>query len=343
MKPFALITPLLFLIACTVVRAETPATPAADPAATPTTAAPTPPASETPATQTRKQSPSAKQWIDWLPPTLPPHEVEWLRDGSVLSLYFPQQLAQAHGSVLVMPPAGQHAAWPDHIRALSEQLPAHGWNVLVVTPAEDALQPAPATTPAETTTTPATPVAAAETDEIAQAAGSPIPPKTDPVVAPAPAEDATASPSLLALRAGLVVLEDKGQQSQAQKNVVLIGMGASGMTALALAQEKIDVDKSIRGLVLADLPETAKPEQKLANILRLQPIAVLDISHPDGRDALQRRAAQLKQFHTYYTVLLPEPLATIQQANDRFARRLRGWLMRYVPDQPQAQPASGAQ
>lgn len=324
MQPIRVIT-LLLCLATAAVAAEPTTAPATDAAA---------PAAPPPATP-RKQSPSAKQWVNWLPPTLPPHEVEWLQDDSVFSLYFPQQLAEARGAVLLVPAAGQHAAWPDHIRALSEQLPAHGWHVLAVTPAADAPQPAAATAPADTAAPPdATTPDPAEADAIARAAGAPtvtrgLTPQTggeeptgaEPTPAAAPA-------SLAALRAGLALLESKGQN-----NVVLIGMGAGGMTALALAHESMGANAAIRGLVLADLPPTAQPQQQLADILRLHPIAVLDISHPQGRDALQRRAHQLRQFDGYYTVLLPEPLATIQQGNDRLARRVRGWLTRYVPGQ----------
>jgi len=270
--------------------------------------------------------------VKWLPPILPPHEVEWLQENSVFSLYFPQQLAEAKGSVLLIPAAGQHAAWPDHIRALCEQLPANGWSVLVVT--SIAAAPTPPSANAAAAATPTT----AEANEATAAADAQPAAAAEPApVAPAPTE----AMMLDVLHSGIALLESKGQ-----KNTIVIGMGEGGMSAVELAHKEMGTDGSVKGLVLADLPELARPAQKLSEIFRLHPIPVLDITHPDGRDAQHLRAAQLKQFPQYYAVQLPEPMADIQMSNDRFARRVRGWLTRYVSgeqkagqQQPSGQPA----
>jgi len=298
---------------------------AAEPAAAPATAGPTAPAtpSESVTFSGRKSSPTPQQWTQGLSPTLPPHEVEWLQDNRVFSLYFPQQLAQAKGSVLLVPAAGQHAAWPDHIRALSEQLPPNGWSVLIVTPVADPLPSATTPTPAA-----ATPATTAATDESAATA--------QPATAAAPA--ATGAIDMIdVLHAGVALLESKGQ-----KNTVVIGMGAGGVTAVELAHKDMGSSGSVKGLVLADLPELARPAQKLSEIFRLHPILVLDIVHPEARDALRLRQGQLKQFPQYYAVQLPEPMADIQQSNDRFARRVRGWLTRYVSGEQKSGAKPGA-
>lgn len=318
-----------FLLALLSLPLLSPPLLAADPAQTPaTTVESTTP--ESVSQEGRKSSPSLRQWVKWLPPTLPPHEVEWLRDNSVFSLYFPQQLAQGKGSVLLIPAAGQHAAWPDHIRALSEQLPPNGWSVLIVTPIANLLPPSeqpPAEQPA------------ADTPSAAQAEPTPAaetPPAAAPTTPPEPA--VTAAPAgnaemIEVLHAGIALLESKGQ-----KNTIVIGMGESGMVAVELAHKDMGTKGSVKGVVLADLPALARPAQKLSEIFRLHPILVLDITHPEGRDAQRMRASQLKQFPQYYAVRLPAPMADIQQSNDRFARRVRGWLTRYVSGEQKSGP-----
>lgn len=337
-KKIALLLLLQLLLLPLHLQAEQAAAPSAAQPAAPTEAST--PASV--ATASRKSSPTLQQWVNWLPPSLPPHEIEWLQENSVFSLYFPQQLAEAKGSVLLVPAAGQHAAWPDHIRALSGQLPAHGWSVLVVTPAT--VTPPPSATAAVTTTpeTAAEP-AGGNTPEVDEVA--PATPAAEPASAPAATTEATttkpvtAEPDNLAvLRAGLSLLESKGQ-----KNTVVIGMGDGGLTALELVHKNMGTDNRVHGLILADLPEQARPAQKLAEIFRLHPIVVLDISHPAGRAAWRVRVSQLKQFPHYRAVLLPEPVASIQHSNDRLARRVRGWLTRYVSGEQKSGPAaSGA-
>jgi len=296
--------------------AAAPAAPAVDAAKAAEAATP---ASVSP--DNRKSSPTLQQWVQWLPPTLPAHEVEWLRDNSVFSLYFPQQTANGKGAVLVVPAIGQHAAWPDHIRAISEQLPPNGWSVLIVTPTAQAEKPA---------ATAATPKAAgAEAGATAQPASATAPADT------APGSDDTEMTSML--QAGITLLESKGQ-----KNTIIIAMGDSGIDAVMLAHKNMGTDSSVKGLVLADMSALARTAQKLAEIFRLHPIQVLDIVHPQQLDAQRLRAAQLKQFAQYYAVQLPEPMADIQQGNDRFARRVRGWLTRYVSGKQKSGPKADA-
>lgn len=314
---FALLS--LLLLAPTLSAAEPEAAPAVPAAAT----EPTTP--ESVASQDRKSSPSIQQWVNWLPPTLPPHEVEWLRDNTVFSLYFPQQLAEARGSVLLVPAAGQHAAWPDHIRALTEQLPPNGWSVLVVTPMAASPPPQPAPPPN------ATPQDSAAVDETAAAAQPAT--AAEPSAASSPETAAVDSNMLDVLHAGIALLESKGQ-----KNTILIGMGDGGMAAVELAHKDMGTGSSVKGLVLADLPALARPAQKLSEIFRLHPLMVLDIVHPESREAQRLRAGQLKQFPQYYVVQVPEPMADIQQRNDRFARRVRGWLTRYVSGEQKSGP-----
>jgi len=281
--------------------------------------------SESVASDSRKSSPTLQQWVQWLPPTLPAHEVEWLRDNTVFCLYFPQQTAKAKGAVLVVPAIGQHAAWPNHIRALSEQLPPNGWSVLIVTPIAQAEKP----------------FAKPTVDAAA--------PKTDSVDTSAPSQPASAPESsgnehtsddtdmTAMLQAGITLLESKDQ-----KNIIIIGFGDNGMDAVLLAHKNMGTGSSVKGLVLADMSALARPAQKLSEIFRLNPIQVLDIVHPQELDAQRLRAAQLKQFPQYYAVQLPEPMADIQQGNDRFARRVRGWLTRYVSGRQKSGPKPNA-
>lgn len=327
--PFLLALLFLSLLAPTLSAAEPEAAPAAPAVAT----EPTAPASV--ASQGRKSSPTIHQWVNWLPPALPPHEVEWLRDNTVFSLYFPQQLADARGSVLLVPAAGQHAAWPDHIRALTEQLPPHGWSVLVVTPVAASPPPPPAPPPQATPQQP-TPPDSAEVDEAAAAQPATA---AEPSTASSPETASVDSNMLDVLHAGIALLESKGQ-----KNTILIGMGDGGMAAVELAHKDMGTGSSVKGLVLADLPALARPAQKLSEIFRLHPLMVLDIVHPESREAQRLRAGQLKQFPQYYVVQLPEPMADIQQRNDRLARRVRGWLTRYVSGEQKSgpQPAASA-
>jgi hypothetical protein len=312
--------------------------PAAEPEAAPAAPATTeqPPASPSVAPEGLKSSPTTRQWVNWLPPTLPPHEVEWLRDNTVFSLYFPQQLAQGKGSVLLVPAVGQHAAWPDHVRALTEQLPPNGWSVLVITPVAGASPPSAAAGAPEPQSQPS--AEADATEPAAQPAATPEP------VAASGTDAALADSNMLdVLHAGISLLEGKGQ-----KNTIVIGMGDGGVTAVELAHKGMGTDGSVKGLVLVDMPTLARPAQKLSEIFRLHPLMVLDITHPEGRDAQRVRAGQLKQFEQYYSVQLPEPMADIQQSNDRLARRVRGWLTRYVSGEqksgpkPPAAPASAA-
>lgn len=230
------------------------------------------------------------------------------------------------GSVLIVPDAGQHAAWPDIVAALFDQLPLHGWHTLAPALPPPAVQ-AVSVTPAVQAASAAAEAGTTEPDTLAATAEpvtTPAPPVTDNGETTAPLPDAIAQQRL---QVALQHLNQNGDTG----TVIAIGIGHGALRAARLVAA---APQTFAGLVLINANGAADPEFELTPLLAALELPTLELlTAPSATDRQQAaaRARQLNAHGQFAQVLLPVPAATVPAMElryDNVARRVRGWLDR---------------
>ncbi|MDX9874291.1 MAG: DUF3530 family protein [Spongiibacteraceae bacterium] len=248
------------------------------------------------------------------------------------------------GSVLIVPDAGQHAAWPGLISALFEQLPLHGWHtlapalpppeaVLVSTLPADPAASAPATEPAS-----GTDPEAQSTQTVLPAAGdaADVPASSaEEIAADAPAVAAVLAPTAESiaqqrLQLALGHLRQQGNETGS----VAIGIGYGALRAVRLATAD---PQAFSALALINVDLNPAESAELIDLLAALELPVLDLLTAPAaaqRQAAISRARQLTAHSAYEQVTLPTPAMPTpanEGKHETLTRRVRGWLDRVSP------------
>lgn len=288
----------------------------------------------------------------------PPQPV-WLNvnEHELLALWQPDRSGQAKGAALILPAPGKQPLASALVAQLQSYLPLHGWATYALglpelpatAPPPRPPAPEPAAAPAKPADTnqPAAAEAAvdetqvvytepenrAETGQMADAA----PAKTDAAVLRADYDQLINA----AIRQAIADLNSKGQY-----NIAVIGSGNGAIYALQFAAQsaaaqqpatsiekknrKAVVERTLRALVLVQLPPLAKVGDSLATIAALPTLDLYTNDRgPAQRAGEDRYYAARQAKHDIY-LRRAEPAASINATPAATVKHIRGFLDKHA-------------
>lgn len=283
-------------------------------------------------------------------------------DGNkFIGLYEKDKTGNPYGAILIVHGEGQNADWPHTISAIRQELPEHGWTSLSITLPE----PAKPVVPARPTPKPITPKqteqdtseSKTETEtetnqsspqEVTDDANTMTTQNIEPEkTAKEPLEkleiksaEEIEALALERLKEAVSFLNNEGQF-----NIVVAAHGTAALRTMNyLVSEstimpgaknkngKPKVQRPLRAIVFLNARNSLLGiDTSLAELLDIEDFSVLDIyfneHYLDDIEAQARKkAAKGNNMHTYFLVKLLTPTRSIFDDENRFTRRVRGFL-----------------
>ena len=280
-------------------------------------------------------------------------------DGNkFIGLYEKDKTGNPYGAILIVHGEGQNADWPHTISAIRQELPEHGWTSLSITLPEPAKPIVPAR---PTPQPPAQKPTKQDASESEAEAGEPstqeevenndtntmASQETKPETTNKPLEtlDIKSAEEIEALALERLKEAVSFLNNEGQFNIVVAAHGTAALRAMNyLASEstvipgtknkngKSKVQRPLRAMVFLNARNSLLGiEASLSELLDMQDFSVLDIyfdeHYLDNIEAQARKkAAKSNNMNTYFLVKLLTPTHHIFDDENRFTRRVRGFL-----------------
>jgi len=278
-----------------------------------------------------------------------------------IGLYEKDKTGNPYGAMLIVHGEGQNADWPHTISTIRQELPEYGWTSLSITLPE----PAKPFVPARPTPQPATPKpselsepGSSETEMVDdQAAPLEATPnndnntmanqeaETDITNEPSETLDIKSAEEIEALALERLKEAVSFLNSEGQFNIVVAAHGTAALRTMNyLAGEstvapgakdkngKPKIQRPLRAMVFLNARNSLLGiEKSLTELLDMQDFPILDIyfdeHHLDTIEAKARKkAAKSDNMDAYFLVKLLTPTHSIFDNENRFTRRVRGFL-----------------
>lgn len=286
-------------------------------------------------------------------------------DASFIGLYEKDKTGNPYGAVLIVHGEGQTADFPHTISAIRHELPQHGWTSLSITlpeQAKPAVPPRPITIITTTEKEKTDPPINEQDNNQADQAQTQTPDKNmdsnnndaetpervekEKLELKTP-EDVEAI-ALARITAAISFLNDEGQF-----NIVIAAHGTSALRVMSYLAEasatppsamnknvnkntKIKIQRPIRAMVFLNARNHILGiDNPLTHFLNMADLPVLDIyfdeHHLDDLEAAARKkAAKNHNMTAYFSVKLLAPSNTIFEDENRFTRRVKGFLLQHA-------------
>lgn len=275
-----------------------------------------------------------------------------------IGLYAKDKTGNPYGAILIVHGEGQNADWPHTISTIRQGLPEHGWTSLSITLPE----PAKPLVPSRPTPKPITPKQANQDAAEPEMATEQSPqeaiisdantmatqqtePKADTTSEPLEKLDIKSAEETEALALERLKEAISFLNSEGQFNIVIAAHGTAALRAMNYLDgastispdtknknNKPKMQRPARAMVFLNARNSLLGiETSLSQLLDMQDLPILDIyfdeHYLDDIEAQARKkAAKGNNMSAYFLVKLLKPIQSIFDNENRFTRRVRGFL-----------------